>query len=774
MAIGLEAPPLRAKPFEVDTQLDGKRVEYGNKLWGSQNEALERRDRQIEENVRMLVGQQWIVWSQKTRRFVDINEFLSRTERRSKQRPVVNRIGYTFIINHSRMTENPPIVGFNPSTSDKSDSDLAATMDILSKSLWQDLGMVDVYSRMFAWEYVGGRAYIKVRVDPDKGEVRDFLGKGTVTNPLTGQELPITGEDGEQVDVPFNQDEEGRFVPQVEFDPTTGGAQVTGDAWKEHEGGLVMDVLGPLECRGEWGHNIPWHKKSWHEQESYMTPDEIERLFAIKVQAEGDLANEGGELERLMRGAGYFGAADQGFGWMDHAFGAPEGLVRVRSLWVAPGHHGSPDRTDSSPGGRMLVITRDKVLYDGPRPAAYPYTSPIHAYDFMQLPGRPHGSSPLEWMNPLQRLYNRIWAQLLEHQNLLSNPKIVVDSGTGLRTGQITNEPGQILRVTRRPGVPAVEYVGAPRMGEDSYRLLGMLNKEMEDIGNVAGAEGRVPQVDDNSGALIRELRFNSDRYLGNPLRQAAEETGRMWESVMAVLPVIWDQEKIINWAGEDNILRTLTVTPDLWKGKINVKPDLESMLPESRQQRQERVEKLFLMGAYGDPAIDPAAMRKFLTQARFPHLDAAVQPGGNDELMARITMGQMVAGQAAEEVDLYPWYDFGVWLESLENFMTTPSWADFELTTKNEFVKFRTILREALGVSSVDDAEIEARLAAEIEANSVAAQLESGGPQLAAAASQALSPPVGEDGEPVEGPPSPEEGVGKQNASVATPPEAQ
>ena len=46
-----------------------------------------------------------------------------------------------------------------------------------------------------------------------------------------------------------------------------------------------------------------------------------------------------------------------------------KGLVTVNELWMKPTstQHGMQE-TEDSPGGRLMVTTPSKVLYDGPRP----------------------------------------------------------------------------------------------------------------------------------------------------------------------------------------------------------------------------------------------------------------------------------------------------------------------------------------------------------------------------------------------------------------------
>src|SRR5690606_20635618 len=82
-----EIPPLRAHPFEPDGY-DAERCAFNKALWHSQDNLLRQRDRQVEENLRMLHGQHWIAWSDLRQRFVDIASTLSDDEKRWRHFPV--------------------------------------------------------------------------------------------------------------------------------------------------------------------------------------------------------------------------------------------------------------------------------------------------------------------------------------------------------------------------------------------------------------------------------------------------------------------------------------------------------------------------------------------------------------------------------------------------------------------------------------------------------------------------------------------------------------
>lgn len=688
-----DRPPLRSAPLEPDGH-DGRRVELVHRLWHGQDGPLRQRDRQVEENIRMLSGRQWDVWNDMLGRFVDITRYMSDEERRWRQRPVVNRLLYWYMLIHSRLTENAPVVSFQPATGDRIDAELAEVMDTVFKTLWEECGMLEVLDRLMAWLIPGGSAYLKSRVDLERGPLREWIGPGMLSL-LDPEGAAVLGPDGMPVEryadeVPYGADGEplARLTGDGEDYEIPDGAR----PHREHEGGLAVDVLSPLEVRGQWGPQ-PWHRKRWHIHRSFLSAEEVRDTFEVEVEPDtfGDDVTGAGELHRLLFGPGMFGSAgarpgSEGSG--SGSQGGGDGYVQVDELWEAPCRYPGMERTEESAGGRLLIVTKTRCLRDGARPVDFKHTSPIRGFDFVNVPGRPSGTSPQEMLNPIQRAYNRGWAQVLEHRNLSTNPIGVVDTASGIEEGQITNRPASLIFAQPRPGVDPVRFIPPPPLGQDVYRVQEMLGKELQDLGNIEGSEGRVP-TSGASGALVEELRFNSDRFVGPTTRRAVVEIARMVEDWTALLPTIWDQEKMLVYAGEDNVARTTMVLPHMWQGHVNVIPDVESMAPEGRGERQQRITALYQMGAFGEPG-SPGAVRQFLDLSNFPHMSRAARPGGEHAVTAEQENGRLVQGEAAEGLPTFEWYDDEVHLEIHERFMATPEFLKLEDETQQQFMLHR------------------------------------------------------------------------------------
>jgi len=742
-------PPLRKDPWTED-EWDSARIAYVREKWFSQDYLLLNRDRQIEENIRMLAGQQWSVFSRLLGRFVDVSHYLTDKERRWRKRPTLNRLLLWFMLTHARMTENPPLLTFQPGTGDRMDAELAEVMDTVWKSLGQDTGLSEVIEDVAAWLIPGGESYWGTVVDPNLGAVIEWEGPAMLS--MDGIERVIPN-------APYGRDGSPLIAPSS---TAADGWEPTGKAFQEYEGGLRLEVYSPLQARGQWGNGIPWHQKRWHALRTALTPEEVWEIFGVKVEPDfrGDDMARVNELRRVMFGSGFFGATENAAESVmtSHDQGGSEGYCDVITLWHAPsrfeGMQQGKDRF-AQPGGRLLVVTRTHVLRDGPRPAPFKYTSPIRRLQFAKLPGRPSGTTPQEALNPLQRSYNAGWGQLFDHRTLSTNPITLYDRSQGIDPDKVTNEPGLELFVTRKAGgAPPVEFVKPPPIGEDVYRTQAMLRQEMNDLGQIEGAEGK-PPTSNASGELVKELRANSDRFIGPTNRRFVIELARMAEDWLAILPSIWTQEKLVQWAGGDQVLRTVTVLPEMLKANIHVFPDVESMLPEGRGERQQRAYQLWQSGAWGEP-MGPEARRHFLDASKFPHLSRMSRPGGVHVVKAEHENGRLAQGERAGSIPIFPWQEHEVHLAVHVEFMASPEYEKLDPAIQQQFVihweHHRLALQEVQRMQLQAQTDMEAsRIRMSGQAVDAAEEVAGGGgaERMGPPRPQGQNPPRGQQGTP-------------------------
>lgn len=674
--------PLRKVADQAD-KMDSERIMRFSQEFGSQTNNLLVADRQIEMNVRMICGQQHSVWSPQFGRFIDTLDWLGDTEKAWRQMPVINKLLRWFVMTHTRLTENPPILTVLPGP-DRIDAEMAEVVDTLLKKDWNDAGMAEVHDRLMKWVVIAGEGYLMTRLDRTKGEWYPWL---------ASEPLPLVGFDGMPI-----QDDFGniRFtpdpIPEVPIGPD-GAPTVAmrvdgvivplgnGEPHMERMGGITVDVFSPLQVRGQWGLDIPWHQKQWHAVQRFLTPDEVFETWGVEVAP--DLASESqsniATLERLLYGTGFYGtsSAQWGNGWSGSASRGP--LCTVYERWQAPlpyneklvGTWAEPMmETPDNPGGRHSVWTPTTMIRDGGRAVAWPNVSPIRCFRFIDVPGRPRGMSLLETLLGPQRSLNKSYGQLLEHAALLGSPQMVVDEDASIPANSITNEPNKIYTAKKRPQIKAIEYVDAPPISADVMNAIRFMGEEVDNLGGLQGTEG-APPTQDASGELVKELRFNSDRLLGSTARRNVMEYGRMADDWLKLYPIIYTEQAVITINGQDRLAQTITVYPQLFKdGHANIKPDVESMLPEGRGERQQRAYALWKEGAFGDPN-SAAALDIFFELFRFPSYARMARPGGVDRVMAEQENGFILAGEFEQPVE--PWYDNQVHLVVHERYMKSP-----------------------------------------------------------------------------------------------------
>lgn len=676
-----ERIPLRPNPTGADAQ-DPERVALAKDRWSGQDMAYVSLNRTVEEHIRMLAGRQWDQWSEILGRFVDPLRYMSDDEKRWRQRPVMDYLGYWFMVTLSKVTENQPIVGFLPSNLDEHSAMLAEVMDPIYKTLWDRCEMSDRFMSAAAWTLAGGESYLMTRPDYTEGEEQELIGPAVLSLDRGEGQDPIE----RTVDaVPFDADGEPLAKLQPEPDESGQyGYDVTGEPHTQKKGTIKVEVGSTLEVRAQWGSNIPWNEKRWIMHRWFLSPDEVMSRWSVKVDPDvfpdsGDASP--GSLERLFFGSGYFGAArqEQGAQSANNAAQVGEGFVCGYTMWEKP--------SEGFPEGRLLVVAGEQCLFDGPRPANFECAGPIRKVGFMPLPGRPVDSTPLEKMVPLQKRLNRIEAQIAEHTNLCTNPILFLHADAGVDADEFSARPGlTITHDMQGPGQPGF-WLAPPALSADVWKHKADVRDHLFTIGSINGNDSASPGAAP-SGELIQQLRYNADRPLSPLTRSLEHAAAGVAEDMMAILPTIWTDEEVIHYAGEDNIVHTLTVLPEMWDGQCCARPVMESAAPETREKRQMRVSELYQMGAFGnlmDPEQQPKAIAKFLELSRFPDMTRAARPGGVHRNMAERNLGRLLRGEPSEGIPILPVYDLDVHLDITSDYMAGPDFLAQEKPIQEE-----------------------------------------------------------------------------------------
>ena len=723
-------PPIKTQPG-ADDGFDLDRVQLVRNRWHQQDIYVLERDRQVEMHARMVLGDQWSVWSPLAGAYINVGEALGLPELLWRELPRVNKCADWYDLTIARLTENPPVLGALPRDADRYSALLADAADVLLPKLWDDLSMTERYFEVAGWMALAGWTFVKAYPDYTKGD------------PMQGPAM-MQSPDGMQV--PVQQayfDRQGQPLGQVTPDGMGGHVYDPGQDQPDKEGRLCVHVLSPLECRGVWG-LTPWQAKLWHNHRSLLTPEQVKGHYGVDVPP--DTTVQGGSASeyyriRLTRGSGHYGATDySGYSWGQDSYGPPSELVTVDEMWERP--------SAQFPEGRLLIVAgSNTVLHDGPRPfpklTDYDLTSPITYVEWQRVPGRPFGTTPLERGVPIQRQINLGARQILMHRAKCTNPPLVINTAYGLteEDAEQRNQPGSTIPVELPPGVPVeavAGYLVPGQLGPDAWKAQQWLEQQFIQLMDLEGSGGQ-PQTENASGEQVKELRFNSDRPISVPIRHMAaalEEQGNIW---LAMLPTIWPMEKTIAYTGEDNAARTLSLIPEMWDGCVKVQVNAEAMMPRSRQEREAQARADYQLGLFGQPGTPDAANRYFKF-AQYPDLDDADLPGGVDTATMKELVNRVRQGTPAQQIPMLEQWNYQVMRAVLREYMAAQEFLAYPPPVQGQLQMLWQMLEEA----EQRQALIQTMRQAKVQAGmmQIQAPLAMAGAQLQGQAAGASAPP--------------------------------
>lgn len=698
--------PLRSHP-EKDDGLDLERVQLVMRRWDAQNQAYLGFAKTVEEHIRMLSGRQWDRWSSVYGRFIDVTQFMSADEQRYRMRPVMDYLGYWFVLTLAKAIENPAMISFQPATSDRMDALLAEVMDPVWKTLFHEMQVDQRTIRMVAWQLVAGEGYFHTRADFTTGPKRELIAPAMLSLER-GDGLPPI--ERQIAAAPYDVD--GNPLAQLVAnpdDPENPGYDVTGEPYEDLVGAPALDVLCPLQVRAQWGQHIPWKDKRWIAVESFLTPDQIAEQMGAEIPPDHYVAENSdggpGYLERMLFGTGYYGAAMDGAGALGAQSTASEALLaegycRVITMWEKPVKGLSDPEDEHSPGGRLLIVApgAKQVLWDSRRPFKTVCAGPIRRVSYIDIPGRPQGTTILERMVPLQRRLNRVEAHIAQHTNLCTDPILLVHEAANIDDDEWVARPGLVVtHGYSGPGQPAY-FLSPPPLSADVWKHKADVREQLFIIGSMMGNQS-APPTPNASGELVEQLRVNADRPLTPLTMNLAIGLGEVAEDLVAVLPTIWTDEQLISYAGQDNVVRTIKVTPEMLDGSVRARPNVESAAAESKGAKRARLIGMYDRGLFGNPADPreaPAARAQVLELLNFPDLTRASRPGGVDRVMAEHVIGQLIRGVPAAEIPILEVYDLAVHRRIVENEMKSPEFLMQDEAVQAEFTQFRAMLMAA------------------------------------------------------------------------------
>lgn len=626
------------------------------RCWKDWHDAYRPWWRQIEENVRMLSGRHWDAYLESLGDFVDISKFFVVDDQAWRENPVFNWVAHYYKLTTSKLTENPPGVGYLPASPDEIDARLAQVMEPVFKSTWRRMDMPEAVFDLYGWVITAARGITKLVWNPDLGPAQDYHGPSVVSI-LTGDGLfrrPLS-------DAPYLHLGDGDFMPhllnelatnnagQPIIDPETGfpvflpaadgeDGLKFGPPSRDRLGDLETVIVPPVAVITPHG-PAPFHKKPWYCHAYPMHVDEIQERWGVDVEPEQLTYDQVLEL-KLQYGTHYGmpgkGAGPLGMSQLNEV--SLRDMAMVHELWHkdVPGH-------DVLSRGRLAICAGDQVCYDEINPywveeRHEEAVMPFEAFDLVKLPFRQEGSSDLEILNPVNRAINRRLAGAMDAVDFNEQPLILKKRQAAIDEDQDLNKPGTVVEYSDTNGRAPVERIPPADLPRASVELATVLQNWMQMLGSQPlGSEG-LPVTTDPSGELQREVRFDTDRAWGGTLRKHGYAWGRFSLKMIGIMAAAMDNERIFALAGEDSGWDFVTVEPSIFRGTVHAFPLPESMILETRQEKQNRL--LALRTAF--PELPPET---FIELLGYPDLARLTRPGGPAWAMAERENLEMLLG---------------------------------------------------------------------------------------------------------------------------------
>lgn len=613
-------------------------VEYCNRtIWDAYQDLRQPYLRQIEANVRALAGRQYDEYVPEAGGFVDLSELFASEDDKWRRKPVFNWLAQQWYqVKLAKLTENAPILGCLPASSDATDGMTAAIFESFFRYYWDRLSMPELVFPLTGWVLTAGEAVLFSRWDPDTGEVYEYA-----QDAVGPDQTPKA--DG--------------HVPAL--------LQKTGD--------LDVEVICPASVLWPYGPTPHW-KAPWVMREYWLPVEEVNNRWEVDLKP--DSIDPRSDLALRLQYTSFYGnSGSPGGGWGGGSgWGggvATRDMIRVRERWARA--------TAEYPYGRLTLVTGTTVLDDGINPYVIPgyrekVVIPFARFQRPGFPFRQEGTSDLENLTPLARERNRALAgcgDFVAHNEqppMFVNRNLVADDQLDKlhRVGAKVQVDGDPQR--------AAAYVNQPQLPLAGQQWAALLREEMETMGHAAPSEATTPN-DTRSGELLQQSRYDNDRPDGSTVRLHSYEWARVGQQWMDIAAACMEDERTLAIAGEGQALEFLTVRPELMQGRINVYPVPDAAILESRTDKQNRVAQA-LGTAAQLAAVNPAWSNQFLATMGYQDLQR-FQTGGEAMALAKRQIAEMV--QTGMPVPIFPEQDHAVHVEAVVGYMQTLSFRNLD-----------------------------------------------------------------------------------------------
>lgn len=538
-----------------------KYAQYTRALWDEQNEALRPLHETWYENLLFLAHKQWF----KNRN----GQFLPDVVPDWREQPVTNICLPFFKTFLAKATKVRPAWQVIPASPDPMDTHAAQLAEEVLEAKWTELKLGRAIRRAVGWTIVTGNAYLYPYWNTSTGRMRRLE---------VEMDVPVYEEvDGRKIEtgtevllVPLDEDGEPKLGEDGR--PAPGAEPHVVD-----EGDIGVRVYSPFQVRvnpeAESDEDVTWFLIG-----EVMTLREIQQAWpeAFDEEAEANvMAEDVGAMDDYshvfsnVMGGNQRAASPQNTRDKD----LPKALVLF--------YHEMP--TPEYPNGRYWVCTKDTLLE---KPGDLPegvWPSLIHLRD-VDMPGRYHAASTFENIVELNREYNELNGQIKEHHNLFIRGKWLVPKGSGIRKGQITTQPGEVIQYN--PGFPPTQ-MDLKALPSAVYNERGRVLEDYQTVGGIHKVSMGAPPPGVTAGVAFLQLQEADDTDLGPFLSMLEECIAQLASAELQIIKERYTEERLIYITGPQRKFQVRAFRGADLEGAVDVIPVAESSFPWSKTAKQ-------------------------------------------------------------------------------------------------------------------------------------------------------------------------------------------
>lgn len=321
---------------------------------------------------------------------------------------------------------------------------------------------------------------------------------------------------------------------ELTVDPETGEQLRLGD--------IDTTVISPFDVKWDMTAN-EWKDVRWIVHEKIRNVDDIYEEYGVEVEPEKGISGTNifdSKLRSLNIGMG--SSSSQNI----------ENCATVKEYWERP--------TKKFPKGIRCTYVADKVLYYSEdigfgEEDTTERELPFFPFTSIEVPGRVAGTTVVEQLIPIQREYNKSRSQVIQHKNLMCNPKWIVEHES-LET-DITDEPGQVVEYKQGYNQPVQSTVSP--IGSDVHKNIEQCIDEFFFISGQQEVSHGMETPNAKSGVAIRFLQEQDDTKEGPTIQNFIDCKNNYMSYMLKIIRYKYDLDRTINIVGNDNKIEAVT-----------------------------------------------------------------------------------------------------------------------------------------------------------------------------------------------------------------------